>query len=688
MNQNQNDLGDQPSSQQQSLGDVQLQGDWNVFNTVQGRDVQVINLTVYDRIPKKLGQLPISTVKSSTQKDDRFRKVLLNKVKNYWVQDVLEKSLHTRVLIELGLEERLDAVKDSFKHFQAIPEVFKRSLLKTKNVVEVFYQMGEGRTLLILGEPGAGKTITLLRLAKDLIARTEQDMSQPLPVVLNLSSWVLKQKPISIWLVEELSSKYQVSKHLGGAWVADQQLLLLLDGLDEVKAERREACIQSLNQFMQDYGQTEIVVCSRRQDYEVLSTRLQVQAAIYLQSLTPEQVSLYLEGAGDQLKTLKVLLQNDRTLQELAQSPLMLSVMSLAYQHKVPEEIPHMDTVEESHQHLFDAYIQQMFSHRSRGNRLDSEAKMICWLVKLAQQMTRESQTIFLIERMQPSWLEQSKKIFLYRIGLVLVGGLTGGLVFGLTGGLSGGLSCNLDDSLSWNLGDGLKWGLVLGLLGAGIGTVNVAVGKGEIKTIETFEVSLTTFIKSLVSKQTLIRGSIGAVIGAVASGLCSWLTNYFMWEGILLGLGWGLMFGLVLGVSSGLTGSEIETRTVPNQGIWRSALNAGWVGLSFGLIIALLGELGFALMGLNNTCRLIALPIILVGFGGLGVLVNEAGKACIRHFTLRLVLFSQGIIPWNYSRFLDCAVEDIFLHRAGGAYFFIHRMLMEHFARMEPMRK
>jgi hypothetical protein len=102
--------------------------------------------------------------------------------------------------------------------------------------------------------------------------------------------------------------------------------------------------------------------------------------------------------------------------------------------------------------------------------------------------------------------------------------------------------------------------------------------------------------------------------------------------------------------------------------------------------IITLLGELGFVLMGLNNTCRLIALPIILVGFGGLGVLVNEAGKACIRHFTLRLVLFSQGIIPWNYSRFLDCAVEDIFLHRAGGTYFFIHRILMEHFARLEPI--
>ncbi|MBW4593460.1 MAG: NACHT domain-containing protein [Brasilonema angustatum HA4187-MV1] len=686
MNQNQNDLGEQPSSQEQSLGDVQVQGDSNVFNAIQGKDVQVFNMTVYDRIPKKLKQLPISTVKPFTQKDYRFRKVLLNKVKKYWVQDVLEKSLHAKVLIELGLEERLDALKDSFQHFQEIPEASKRCLLETKNVAEVFHQMGEGRTLLILGEPGAGKTITLLRLAKDLIACIEQDMSQPIPVVLNLSSWVLKQKPISIWLTEELNSKYQVSKGLAKAWVADQQLLLLLDGLDEVNAKCREACIESLNQFMQDYGQTEIVVCSRCQDYEVLSTRLQVQTAICLQSLTPEQVSLYLKRAGDQLNTLKVLLQNDQTLQELARSPLMLSVMSVAYQNTAPEDIPLAGSMEESRRHLFNAYIQQMFQRRSRCSRRYPKAKMMHWLVQLAQQMCRESQTTFLIERMQPNWLEQRKKAFLYRIGLVLIGSLTGGLVFGLTGGLSGGLSCK--SGLIWNWGDGLTWGLVLGLLGAAIGALNLAVGKGEIKTIETFEVSLTTFTKSLVSKHTLIRGSIGAVIGAVASGLCSWLTKYLSWEGILLGLVWGLVFGLVLGVSFGLIGSEIETRTVPNQGIWRSALNAGWVGLSFGLIMALLGELVFPLIDMNNTCKLIALPIILVGFGGLGVLVNEAGKACIRHFTLRLVFFSQGIIPWNCSRFLDCAVEHIFLHRAGGTYLFIHRKLMEHFSRMEPIRK
>ena len=679
-------LGEQIANQQQSLGDVRVEGDGNVFNVIQGRDVQVVNLTVYDCIPESVSQLATRALPSAIQQDARFRKVLLNKVKKYWVQDVLEKSLHTQVLVELGLEERLDAVEDSFNRLQSISEEVKRSSLDTKNVSQVFHQMGEGRTLLILGEPGAGKTITLLRLAKDLVARTEQDISQPIPLVLNLSSWVIKQMAIANWLVEELNSKYQVSKDLGTTWINNQQLVLLLDGLDEVKAECREACVRALNQFVQNYGQTEIVICSRLQDYEALSTRLQLQAALYIQSLQPDQVDQYLEQAGEPLQVLKILLRQNETLQELARSPLMLSVMSLAYQRKTPEEIPHAGSMQEICQQLFDAYIQQMLRRRQGGRY--SEAQTVHWLTQLAQRMVQDGQTIFLIERMQPNWLKLGNQTLLYRIGLVVVSGLSGGLMFGLTGGLSGGLNCDSQSSLSVRWADGLQWGLVLGLLGGGVSALSVAIGKGEIKPVETFQLSWAVFTKSLNSWSTLRAGLIGAAIGAVGGGLCAWLTHSLILEGILLGLVWGLGFGLMLGVSSGLAGVEIEAKTVPNQGIWRSTLNAAWIGSSFGLIITLLAVLGFTLMGLNETCQWIAAPLILVGFGGLGTVVNLAGRACLRHLTLRLVLWSQGIMPWNYTQFLNSAVGDVFLQRAGGSYFFIHRMLLEHFAQIESQRK
>lgn len=67
------------------------------------------------------------------------------------------------------------------------------------------------------------------------------------------SSWAEKQKPLVEWLVDELNAKYTVPKKIAQAWVEGDELLLL-DGLDEVKAERREACVGAINAFRQEHG--------------------------------------------------------------------------------------------------------------------------------------------------------------------------------------------------------------------------------------------------------------------------------------------------------------------------------------------------------------------------------------------------------------------------------------------------
>ncbi len=55
---------------------------------------------------------------------------------------------------------------------------------------------------------------------------------------------------------------------------------------------------------------------------------------------------------------------------------------------------------------------------------------------------------------------------------------------------------------------------------------------------------------------------------------------------------------------------------------------------------------------------------------------------ACIKHFSMRLVLFAIAkVIPWDYARFLNYCVERRLLQRIGGRYRFLHRELLEHFA-------
>lgn len=60
---------------------------------------------------------------------------------------------------------------------------------------------------------------------------------------------------------------------------------------------------------------------------------------------------------------------------------------------------------------------------------------------------------------------------------------------------------------------------------------------------------------------------------------------------------------------------------------------------------------------------------------------LTTGGKACIQHFVLRLILYCNGHIPWNYARFLDYATDRLFLQRVGGGYRFMHDLLRQHFA-------
>ena len=68
------------------------------------------------------------------------------------------------------------------------------------------------------------------------------------------------------------------------------------------------------------------------------------------------------------------------------------------------------------------------------------------------------------------------------------------------------------------------------------------------------------------------------------------------------------------------------------------------------------------------------------VGLGG-GLLYG--GLPAIQHYVLRLLLSRNNYLPWKLVPFLDYCTDLIFLHRVGGGYIFVHRLLMEHFAAM-----
>ena len=107
--------------------------------------------------------------------DRRGLLILLDRVKQFWVEGVLEQSVQHEALINLGKETKADAVEHPWEQVVELPNAASQRLAPDTRVADVFEQVG--RLLLILGEPGSGKTITLLEMARDLVARARSDPS-------------------------------------------------------------------------------------------------------------------------------------------------------------------------------------------------------------------------------------------------------------------------------------------------------------------------------------------------------------------------------------------------------------------------------------------------------------------------------------------------------------------------------
>jgi DNA replication protein DnaC len=548
-----------------SINDSQIAGIAGRDQNITQIKADVVNLNVYDQIN---GYKPVVETKSLTRQEYRQRQSLLKNVKKFWVTGVLEKSLHSKALIELKLSSRFEMVQR--RHIADVEEFpgEPKLLSEETNAIQIFKQREEGETLLILGEPGSGKTTTLLRIAQDLIEQAEKDLGQFIPIVFNLSSWASERQTLADWLVKDLDSKYSVPKEVGKNWISNQELILLLDGLDEVKTDQREACVQAINEFIKSHSLTEIVVCSRMRDYEALSSRLQIQSAVCLQSLTPEQIDLYLDRAGDQLAGVKALLKEDKELQELARSPLTLSIIALAYQGISAEELPQHSSLEEHRQHLLDAYIERMFRRRGVEKKYP-KAQVKYYLSWLSQHLNRSSQSIFLIERMQPSWLLSSEKIC-YQVGNVMTFLIVIFFVeifttyFPKISGIVTSTEFTLQHTILMSIAIYFPIGLFL-----------FGFNQKEIKTFETIKSPFHLFGKLTASKlwittkkilyQSFLYGLLYGVCFAIILGFIFWNNPSFIDEtsdsitGSITGIVVGLATGAIIGIFTGFWGHYVS---------------------------------------------------------------------------------------------------------------------------------
>ena len=365
---------------------------------------------------------------------NKTQKALLNWVKNE-VESRLKNSLHNRVSILLEKEEDPTQVNPPWAIDVKIGTRQTFRLPSNTTITDIYDREDIKGRLLILGAPGSGKTTTLLQLAQFLIKRAEKDANQPIPVLLNLSSWKDDKQSIKDWIVADLKLKYGVRKDIAQQWLENAVIIPLLDGLDELAAARQSLGVKKINQFLQPSSwSSPLVVCSRSEEYQRAGTQLGLNGSIVLQPLNREQIRNYvLRTEGKQLWDP---IKDDPSFMNLARTPLLLTIMVISWEKISFYKWQKLDSSPKRLSYLFDAYIEMMLSRKYKGKQPIPD-KTRHWLGWLAVQLEAQNQTEFLIESMQPNELKTKKKRLIYGLIFGLIAGLIGlieGLIYGLIG--------------------------------------------------------------------------------------------------------------------------------------------------------------------------------------------------------------------------------------------------------------
>jgi GTPase SAR1 family protein len=611
-----------------------------------------------------------AAVHASPAEREHRRRIMLERVRTSWIREGLDKSLGAVTQMELGLEERPDVIRHPAElvHRQGGLE---RTIPRGTPVSTVFDDTG--KALLILGDPGSGKTTLLLELTRELLNRAEADPTHPIPVVFNLSSWSVRQTLLEGWLKIELVEAYQIPSNIAEDWVAADQILPLLDGLDEVAADHREGCVEAINGFRDAHGFLPITVCSRTQDYETLTAKLRLMGAVAILPLTRTQVSSYLRQAGTRLAGVRAALRDDDTLWELLKSPLLLNIVVLAYQRKSAAAVRAAGPPEERRARLLAAYVEAMLERRPEDPRFP-RTKTVHWLAWLASSLQKHEQKEFHIEWIQVDWLPTPGQRRIVLWGLPILASLVGGSIAALVTkaihhfadqayGLSGRAPVfGLAAWIATGLGFGVAIGLVL-----------------WDKTIRPAEPLRWTWVAAR-------RNLKGRLSRALLFGFLAFVV--FWWVGglplepvvrVTFGLAAGLLAVVLYLLIGGLEGTMARVRTSPNEGIARARRNALVGGLPFalpfGILTALLygsqyGSVHGLVTGAHTTLPIWVLSGLWAG-----------GGAYLRHLAVRALLWRNGLASWDYVTFLDYAAERVLLRKVGGGYIFIHGSLLDHFA-------
>ncbi|MGW1941666.1 hypothetical protein [Streptomyces goshikiensis] len=206
-------------------------------------------------------------------------------------------------------------------------------------LAEGYGRIPSGR-LVVLGEPGTGKTVLAILLTLGLLGRRQDGTRTKVPVLLSASSWDPVRQTLQGRLVESLAATYYAGRPEIPQLLLDEGLLLpVLDGLDEIPESGRRTAVQAVNRYVGD--DRPVVLTCRTTEYEdVVAGGAPVLLRAPVVEVHPVSVTdatAYLEGVDwptgtDWGRVVTHLRDGARSpVHEALSTPLMLSLARMVY---------------------------------------------------------------------------------------------------------------------------------------------------------------------------------------------------------------------------------------------------------------------------------------------------------------------------------------------------------------------
>jgi hypothetical protein len=298
------------------------------------------------------------------------------------------------------------------------------------------------RRMLIVGEPGSGKTIAAYSLIEYL---DNTEGNERIPLLVNLSAWEA-QDDFETFLVDYLCSSvgYEVHERaVAIAFIDSARYNLILDGLDEIPLRLREHFSERLDEYVQGLrGEVGVVVTCRTQEYEEMLAAhpagLGLVQAVEILPLTSEQLdSAFVELANRDKDWDTFLSQRNLTaykrVRHLLSNPLFLNLTAVG--HLRPRQLLDWTTTEEELRDLvLDRYIDRTLANQRQYEPADAR-RYLAWVARFLNAaevspfgLKTPDSTVFALANLTPS--DPPRR---YR--------LLGGCSWDWSGGWSGGWS-------------------------------------------------------------------------------------------------------------------------------------------------------------------------------------------------------------------------------------------------------